>query len=451
MTTPVPDGGSGEEAVIQPCPRCGKRLRLARKLHGRQVRCNACGTVMSVAVDPWVLTIVEESAAGAPASDAPPPSPAPPPMPAGPPPLSATGGPPPLSAAGGPPPLEPGPAGQLDMPSAPRQRTGLPVGVMVIAGAGLLVALLVGLLAATMLSGGGASSSLKYLPDGCDAVVSINVSAILGSKVYRRLEAEHSELIQQMLDGMKGELNLSSQDVARVTVAGKVSSDPEEPLVIVEFAKSIDQQALIEKVPVGDWQDEKQGDFTIHTTQAGGQPVSVCFPDDRTAIRGTPQEVKAVLARKGEPKLPELLQSCIDELDFSQAVAGAGLTTGQIPGARRAPPEAAMAVKVAQGMFDGVEAGTFQVDVGSGVTVSASLVCRDDKAAEKTKKLIDGLPVMLEQFVGMLGMDRGAPQQIPDEVRQVLDSLETTQTGPKVNAKIVISEELIDKAIEQIR
>jgi hypothetical protein len=57
---PIPADSSAavEKPAIKDCPQCGSKLRLVRQLHGKNVRCNRCGVVLTVSADPWRLSMV---------------------------------------------------------------------------------------------------------------------------------------------------------------------------------------------------------------------------------------------------------------------------------------------------------------------------------------------------------------------------------------------------------
>lgn len=56
----VPQDVPTETPVMLPCPGCSSELRVVRQLLGKQVRCNACGIVLTVSGDAQHLSLVAE-------------------------------------------------------------------------------------------------------------------------------------------------------------------------------------------------------------------------------------------------------------------------------------------------------------------------------------------------------------------------------------------------------
>jgi len=421
MTTPANDGGSGEESVVQPCPKCNKSLRLVQKLHGKRVRCKGCGTVLLASADPWGLSIAEDAAA--------PPQPAAA-QPAAPKPAAAApagSALPPLRsdppAAEGFPAVDTGDAGPAVAAAQPR-RSKLPAKALIIAGACVVVVLVVGLVAAVMLTGGG-KDPLAYVPDDSNVIVSVNVEKIVASPIVQKmLEAEDSPL-KKAQEEIESVFKLS--DIKRVVVAGNTSGS-DEPLIVCEFTRAMDPEDVVKKAGVK-FQEINHADMTIYQNLSSSA-MSLCFVDDRTVLVGKAMKIREVLDRTGEPKLPEKLQTCIEQLDFSQAIVGAVAMPDQLPDL---PPM----IPISPETLDKVEAATFQIDVTSDLTVAATLICQDSKTAEQIKKMVDGL-------VALAGMS----EDVPPELQELLDALEVTHSEQNVSARITISEKLIDKAMK---
>ncbi|NQU20206.1 MAG: hypothetical protein HQ567_02915 [Candidatus Nealsonbacteria bacterium] len=407
MTTPVNGGGSGEESVVQPCPKCNKNLRLVQELHGKRVRCKGCGAVLLASADPWGLSVAEEAPA-APQAAAP-----------------AGSTLPPLRSD------PPAADGVAAVATAPPRRSKLPVKPLIIAGVGLVVVVVVGLVAAMVLSGGG-KDALSCVPDNSNTIVSINVDKVVGSPIFQRmLEAENSPL-KKFQEEMASNSGMQFSDFERVVMAGDTSGSG-KLFTVVKFNRAIDQEDLIKKADVK-FQEIDHADMTIYLNLSSAD-LSLCFVDDRTALVGKASKIREVLDRTGDPKLPERLRACIEQLDFSQAIAGAAVLPDELPDL---PPGMPVPAEMLKEMLEKVEGTTFQIALSSGVTVAATLVCQDADTAEQIQKMVDGAVAAF-----------GLSEDLPAEAREVLDSLKVTHSGKNVSAQITVSEKLIDKAMEQ--
>jgi len=450
-----------EDPITRPCPKCFKQLRLSEKVRGRRVRCNACKTVLAVSAETWELTVSEGSAAQRPsgptAAPAAPRSAAPPSLPSG-------GGPPAMPSSAGPPTLPGGPSAMPSPPTLPSAAANPPPLVdtggtpaqryatrarrktskwpLIVVAVAIMLLAAGGLVAAWMLisGGSGASHALRYLPDDCDVVLSVNVSPILDSKIYQRVKSENPE-VDQTQQKFVQTFGVSFSDLSRITVGLKASK--EEPVVVAEFAKSIDQKALLGKL-LSEWKDEKQGGYTVYVSPKRFDP-SVCFPDDRTAIIGTTEQLKAVLERNGAAKFSSALQARVDQLDFSQALAVGAV----IPEDVDLPelPGLPMGMPNPLAMLEGIQAATFHVHIGSDLRLSAAAVCKDAETAENMKAAVDGLLAMVRQ--GMEG-----DQMTPDErqlARELMDSIEINRTGSNISLRMAISENVINRALDEMK
>jgi hypothetical protein len=58
IIVPTEISNAVEKPVVKNCPQCGTKLKLVRKYHGKNVRCNTCGTELAVWADPWRLLVV---------------------------------------------------------------------------------------------------------------------------------------------------------------------------------------------------------------------------------------------------------------------------------------------------------------------------------------------------------------------------------------------------------
>ena len=430
MMTAAENGGSGEESIVQPCPNCLKNIRLTRKLHGKRVGCKGCGAVLQVSADPWTLSIFEEPVE-APKPAEPTDSP-PPPLPNDPPggegsPAATPGAT--ARAAAADTAARARKAGTAAVAGAAAQlrQLKLPAKPLIIGVAGVVAVLVVGVVVATMLFGGG-GDALAYVPDNSDAIASINVERIVESPIFQRmLEAENSPL-KQAQEEMKSEAGMDFSDIERIVVAGNTSGS-NEAFGVVEFNRAVDLEELVGQAGAEFQKIDRDG-MTIYQNR-WSPGMSLSLADNYTLLIGTTNQIRRVLGRTDEPKLPDKLQACIEQLDFSQAIAGAVAVPDQLP---ELPPD----MPVPPETLKKVEAVTFQVDASSDVTVAVTLICQNSEAAEQFKKIVDGMVAMFSQG-----------EDFPPEIREILKSLEVTHSGKNVSAQIAVGEKLINQAMAQ--
>ncbi|HUT09730.1 MAG TPA: hypothetical protein VMY42_04480 [Thermoguttaceae bacterium] len=447
-----------EDPITRPCPKCGKQLRLTEKVRGRRVRCNACKTVLTVSAETWELTVSGGPSAATPkgpaaAAPAAPRSAAPPSLPsgAGPPPVpSAMGFPPTLpSAAAGPPPMIDR-GSTLAQPYAAGTRPRIRTLPLIIGGVAIMLLAAGGLVAALMLtSGGGISKAMRYLPDGSQGIMSVNISAFLDSEVFRRLKSKVPD-IAELEKSLVEQADLTFSDFSRLTMGGTTSEQgAPEFVAVLEFGKPVDFKSLLGDLPP-DFAKGTYSGVTVYEVpipmpvEIPGFGLGFCYPDDRTVLIGASETLKAVLKRGGEAKLSSRLQKYVDELDFSQVLVGAAVNSGEAADlsqfTEEMPEEALGFVK----MLETVDVLTFHADVDADIRFAAKGVCKTAENAEDIKKMIDGLLVMGKQFLDEM------PPDEREMVRELLESIKITQSGNEVNVQVTISEKLIDRAFDQL-
>jgi len=412
-------------SVKAKCPKCGAVMTISPEMFGQTASCPGCGAKIRVPAKPG-------GAAGpqpgpAPAAPAPAAQPGSPPMPGGPPPLPAQG-----AAAAGPPAMP-----QIDPSAGPFVDTGpgagsvaaqvrgrrRPLSPMIVIGAVAVVGVfgLIGLVLALMM-GGGAPDAIRYMPADAQMIVSVDVGGLLDSGLYKRFANEASP-VADFREEMMNETGLAPEDIRRMLVGG---SGPDNMMGVAELSKSMDVAAFVKKQADKGAQEEKVGEATIHVNGSEG----FHFPNDRTFVFGSASKLREILNPQRTAGLSPKMEELVGDLDFGRTVAVAFVIR---PGS-----DLAAEMPMVPGM-DQVEAVTLHADVASDVRLNATLHCKDSETAGNLKEMADGMLAMVKQSPDM-----------PDEAREVLDSLSISVLGSRIRASVTISEGLIDQASENL-
>jgi len=408
------------------CPNCGGAITITEEMFGQTASCPDCGAKIRVPAKPGGAPGPQPGAA--PAAPAPAAQPGPPEMPGGPPPLPAQG-----AAAPGPPAMP-----QIDPSAGPFVDTGpgagsvaaqvrgrrRPLDPKIVIGAVAVVGILglIGVGLALMMGGGGAPDAIRYMPADAQVIASIDVAGLLDSGLYQRFANEDSPM-GDFREEMMRETGLAPEDVQRIVVGG---SGAQNMVGVAELSKSMDIAAFVEKQTDKGAREEKVGEATVHVT--GREAFH--FPNDRRIVFGSASKLREILNPQRTAGLSPKMEELVGDLDFSRTVAVAFVIT---PGSGLTAE-----MPMAPGM-DQVEALTVHADVGSDLRVDATVHCKDSEIASNLKDMVDGMLAMVKQN-----------PNVPDEARQMMDSLSISVSGSQIRASVTISEELIDQASENL-
>jgi len=416
------------------CPKCGGAIAISEEMFGQTASCPGCGAKIRVPAKPGGAAGAGSPQPGAtPAAPAPAAEPGPPEMPGGPPPLPAQG-----AAAPGPPEMP-----QIDPSAGPFVDAGpgadsvaaqvrgrrRPLDPKLVIGAIAVVGVLglIGLGLALMMGGGGAPDAMRYMPGDSMAVGVVNVSQLLDSSVYRKI-VEQNPQAKEFVGRFSERSGVPLEDIRRFTFGG--NPDSPDPVAVMELNKAVDVDDSLDKQARGRRIEKEQvGDATIHLV---GRDAYYFPPDRQTMVVGPSEVVRGVLNPDRTGGLPPKLEELVGELDFSQTVAVAFVVPSGVAGL---PGD----VPIDPSMIEQVESVTLHVDVGSDVEVEATLYCKDSETASNLKDMADGLLAMFKQNPNM-----------PDEAREVLDSLSISVSGSRIRASVTISEGLIDRALQDM-
>jgi hypothetical protein len=397
------------------CPSCQKALRVADNLAGQKCKCPQCGTVFLVPVTPVTGVVAQPSPPAPPVFVSPPttqttPQAAPPPPPDGAPP-----------------------------PARSRRKPLILGGVA----AAVLVALCAGCgISAYLTSGFGLMSyfrsspltdDLKYMPDNTQVITTARVDQLLSSSAWQDLKKEIPEIDavfeKQALPGAPGELKPG--DVAQVT--GGATLDGKEAIIVVHAKKEFTPDEIKKSVPGGSVDEVKTpSGFTIY--DAKGQGYFISDKDKKVLVQGKTEVLRKVLERNGKPALSDGMQAALKLADFSSSMAFAVcLKDAKLPGAdpTSAVPLSSDMVKGGEVVAKDIDMIAGQVHFSSDIDVATTLVCKDAKAAEDYRKLVEGSLVLTKKLTAFGLKNDNAIKGVSD----IVDAMKAASSGNKVTFK----------------
>jgi hypothetical protein len=233
-------------------------------------------------------------------------------------------------------------------------------------------------------TGGAASDSMKFLPEGSTGVMVIDVKKALASPIMNE-EPFKTQIAQGKEDSDYKELVAAGLDpftqLNTVVIAGK--TDPSQEIGVAILSGSFDAAKVAEK---GNAEATKKGDKVVFEVLGTGMLVM----GPKAAVDSS----KAGKGLDGSPEVKKLLSLA----DNSKTMFGVGSIPAALLGTL--PPMVPPQIKNIQGMG-------FSVDVSSGVSINALARFASDADATAIKGAVDVF----------LPMAKG---QVPDDVMSAL-------------------------------
>ncbi len=329
-----------------------------------------------------------------------------------------------LASGGAPPPgAAHDAAGQPGYATAPSAGLGkyLP---LITGGVAAVALIMIALLVLALVGGGGGTSAEKYLPYDSSVVAVVNVQDLIQSDVFEK-HLRNTPDFERMQSDLEADTGMKLDDIGRLYV-GMCKPQPgarQQALFVIQCRRDFDPARLLAsaKEEQGEFQDEEIGGATIHV----GRELSLHFPDNRTIVGGETGTVRRALDSDRKRGLNPEIRDMMKGLDRSRCVAVALAVPSDVPPMPGAaiPPDAVQKVR-------GV---TFHADLASDVQMEATLHCKDNEAAESIQKMADGFLELGKQS-----------RQMPDEVRELVNSIQIKASGSKVEATMKIGGKMID-------
>ena len=167
-----------------------------------------------------------------------------------------------------------------------------------------------------------AAESDKYLPNGSDSVVAINVKQLLAAPALKigleefKKQLAGSDEAQQALKALGFD---PLKDIERI-VAGGSGQNPDEVLMVIQGKFDVDKFAALAEQAAqgGQVKIVKKGGYTLYEAtppQAQGQTVTLAFIDGTAIVAAANQSlVLDALDKKAGKKKAELKKELIDQL-----------------------------------------------------------------------------------------------------------------------------------------
>jgi hypothetical protein len=354
------------------CPGCGKGYTVPDAVGGKSSKCRACGAAVKIPLS-------SEAAA---------------PMPAA--------APAPRSRSGG----------------------GFPIKKIALVAVAFLVVVALGYGGWSLLSGGGGSAGMKFMPDNTRILVSVRPADYMKSGVWAEIKKEMPEADKILTDSTK-EAPFQVEDVSQVLV-GVGDYTKEEAVIAIEFKKAVkldDVIAFLNKTAGGKqktFTEEKVGSYTIKADKE----VSLCQVSDKLIVGGSPSALKAVLERDKKPAFTDGLQKALKDADLSQTVS---VVFDVKPFA--SDPMIGGTAKGAGIDVSSVESAVINIAVTSDVKVNAIAQCKDAKTAEEYRKMAEGGVLMAKKALGA---------QMPKDVIDIIDALKVKDKDKQLTAEVAI-------------
>lgn len=277
----------------------------------------------------------------------------------------------------------------------------------------------------------GLPPEYRFLPDKFALLVSVNVEAVLGSKLYEKLKSTFAGNLD-IDEASKGVIGLPVSGVRRVIVGSHTKDDT---ITIVLTKEPITADAIKNNLKE-EFKETKVGKYVMYE----GKKNIFSVVDDRTVVGAeTAEPLKKVLERDKPPEtVPDLLP-IFKKITDAKAISLAVGPQDLIREARKAstaieefkpPPEL-------QPLFD-AQAFDIQIELTSGLEISATLQCKNTGDAEALKKTADDYL----QKLAMAKLDQSA--------KDALQAIKLGVSGDSVAITVAVSDDTVAGAIQAV-
>ncbi len=154
---------------------------------------------------------------------------------------------------------------------------------------------------------------LKYLPDDCQAVVSLQVAECLKSGAWKDLRADFPEF-EDVKKAFKEATNLTPDQVERVVVGFRSDRPPFFAARTSRELKVSDITAALKNPTI---KESKVGGETLYENQTDANTSFVLIGGTTTLI-GPADQLRGVLGRRGPPRHAPDLRDVLAKADFKQ-------------------------------------------------------------------------------------------------------------------------------------
>ncbi|NQT39726.1 MAG: hypothetical protein HQ581_19680, partial [Planctomycetes bacterium] len=176
------------------------------------------------------------------------------------------------------------------------------------------------------------TTAMRFMPDDCTAIGSVDLAAILSSEAFEQLGRD-TPMVRRALAYCERRIGIAVRGKSRVTFGMHLADGQEWMVAVLELTDPIDPDeffAAREKVDGGKWYPETIGEAEFLVNDSPGSAALHC-PDERTVVIALPEDLRAALDRGAVARMPEELAAAWRQLDPSRAIVAAVVVPDNIP------------------------------------------------------------------------------------------------------------------------
>jgi hypothetical protein len=268
---------------------------------------------------------------------------------------------------------------------------------------------------------GGPPPEYKYLPDNCQMVAVVNLEEILESDAYKQAKKEVPEMEKSINDDKQ--FGISASNIVRIVAGGNFEGKEGGDGVVVLRTKSAVKASDIEskKAPTK-YKQIKEGDYTIYHADGQFGADAFCVADDKTVLIGKKDTLVKVLRRDKKPEFSEGLKNAMKQVSFKKSVALAVDVKSLQSKMPKSNPGEPFDFNDFVGKAEGVGV---QIEMGSDIDMTVTVLCKDDKSAEDLRKKIEG---GLSWVKDLKGIDK--------DTKELIEGVKVSNSGSKCTASL---------------
>jgi hypothetical protein len=286
-----------------------------------------------------------------------------------------------------------------------------------------------------------AVSADKRTPADAEVIVSVDVSQILDSEIFKKYAKE--ELEKALLnEKVKKELDAVGldplKDVHKLLITSAGTEKPK--VLIVAYGKfDVDKMKAAAEKAAKDKPDElkiaTEDGKTIYEGKGGDGKDFYAYldPNGETVLASTEKDyLMAAIANKSEGPSKEM-KEVLDKVGGKESIWLAALITKEIKKQMASTPQA-------KDLAPKLEAVTGTINVANDVVTNLVIHTTDAKAAADVKKILNQVKPLLTLAA------QGAGEEAGPVLSEVVDNLKITTEENSVKLSLKVSEDLIEKA-----
>jgi hypothetical protein len=281
----------------------------------------------------------------------------------------------------------------------------------------------------------------KRTPADAEVIVSIDVSQILDSEIFKKYAKEElekallNEKVKKELDGIGLD---PLKDVHKLLITSAGTEKPK--VLIVAYGKfDVDKMKAAAEKAAKDKPDElkiaTEDGKTIYEGKGGDGKDFYAYldPNGETVLASTEKDyLMAAIANKSEGPSKEM-KEVLDKVGGKESIWLAALITKEIKKQMASTPQA-------KDLAPKLEAVTGTINVANDVVTNLVIHTTDAKAAADVKKILNQIKPLLTLAA------QGAGEDAAPVLSEVVDNLKITTEENSVKLSLKVSEDLIEKA-----